>query len=309
MVFKTLQPDQIRAISERAAHDAGLFMVANTVNASSLYQGEHLLKKSGRAETFRQFREYIPGDEISAVDWKSSAKSDKVFVKQRESRVPRRYQFWCEDYKGMYFKSPPRANNTIYSKIEAAWILSIAAAILAVDNGDMISLMDGDTPKRGEKALGDMLHQLCDTFDAPPDISLMDLEPKKTASAFSFLIGDFLAPIQDLSKALESFNTHHVGYNGYLIQVLDRAELTLPYKGRVLFEGYAADNENTRFDIQNIESIRGQYIERMDAHNNAVKNIAMRHGFLYHLHVTDQPIAQSMRIIGQSGFSADARII
>ena len=55
------------------------------------------------------------------------------------------------------------------------------------------------------------------------------------------LAGDFLAPLADIRACLESFALIPVRL--HLVQVLDPAELLLPYEGRVRFIGLEKEGE------------------------------------------------------------------
>ena len=49
--------------------------------------GRHRSPYHGASVEFAQHREYVPGDEIRYVDWKSFARSDRHFVKQFEDET------------------------------------------------------------------------------------------------------------------------------------------------------------------------------------------------------------------------------
>jgi uncharacterized protein (DUF58 family) len=45
------------------------------------YSGQHATPQMGQSVEFRDFRQYIPGDEIGSIDWKIYGRSDKLFIK------------------------------------------------------------------------------------------------------------------------------------------------------------------------------------------------------------------------------------
>lgn len=62
------------------AESAGLsFLPRNAV--SSVLNGRHGSRLRGRGLNFEEMRNYLPGDDIRAIDWKTTAKTGKPFVK------------------------------------------------------------------------------------------------------------------------------------------------------------------------------------------------------------------------------------
>ena len=72
------------------------------------------------------------------------------------------------------------------------------------------------------------------------------------------LIGDFLAPLPEIRAAVSQLSA--IPTTGHMLQVLDPAELDLPYEGRVRFFGVRREGEML---IPRVESVRGAYAERM----------------------------------------------
>ena len=55
-------------------------MVAAERVASTVAQGVHGRRRVGTGEAFWQFRQYQPGDSLHRVDWRQTAKRDRVYV-------------------------------------------------------------------------------------------------------------------------------------------------------------------------------------------------------------------------------------
>jgi len=77
--------------------------------------------------------------------------------------------------------------------------------------------------------------------------------------------------------------------HGHLLQVIDPAEETLPFKGRIRFEGLEGEAPTL---IGRTDTVRGEYAERMTAHQTGLKDLARVFGWSYAVHRTDRP-AQS----------------
>ena len=88
--------------------------------------GVHGRRKAGSGETFWQFRRYTQGDGTNAIDWRQSAKSQHLFVREREWEAVEAVWFWCDTSAGMHFAS----DRNISTKFDRASLLALALASL-----------------------------------------------------------------------------------------------------------------------------------------------------------------------------------
>ena len=73
-------------------------------------------------------------------------------------------------------------------------------------------------------------------------------------------IGDFLAPLDQIDAAVRRYA--EIGVKGYLLQVLDPAEESLPYDGRVRFEGLEGAEP---WLLSRVGAVRGDSLARLAA--------------------------------------------
>src|SRR5579885_3560134 len=52
--------------------------------AITVSQGVHGRRRVGQGETFWQFRQYEPGEPAQRIDWRESARSDRLYVRETE---------------------------------------------------------------------------------------------------------------------------------------------------------------------------------------------------------------------------------
>ena len=64
--------------------------------AQAVIQGVHGRRRAGVGETFWQFRAYDQGDAASRIDWRQSARTDKLFVREREWEAAQSAYIWAE---------------------------------------------------------------------------------------------------------------------------------------------------------------------------------------------------------------------
>ena len=77
----------LASLHDRAESLAGnlpdLMIAADRV-AATVSQGVHGRRRVGQGETFWQFRRYQWGDPVQKIDWRRSAKSDPVYLRETE---------------------------------------------------------------------------------------------------------------------------------------------------------------------------------------------------------------------------------
>src|SRR5512138_1363290 len=70
--------------AEAVASNLPALLVAAERVAATVSQGVHGRRRVGNGEAFWQFRQYHPGDSTKHIDWRQSAKSDRVYVRETE---------------------------------------------------------------------------------------------------------------------------------------------------------------------------------------------------------------------------------
>ena len=98
------------------------------------------------------------------------------------------------------------------------------------------------------------------------------------------LIGDFLAPPEDIAERVRAFAVN--GVHGHLLQVLDPAEETLPFAGRIRFED--PETHDTLL-LGRVESARTEYRALIAAHRESLAAAVGRFGWRLETHRTDRP--------------------
>ena len=260
-----------------AAHLPPLLVAAERV-AAVVAQGVHGRRRVGAGESFWQFRRYQTGDENSRIDWRQSAKSAHVFVRENEWEAAESVWLWCDGSSSMRFAS--RLAHT--EKSERARLLAMALAVLLVRGGEHVALLGPDRrPSTGRSALTRLAIEL--SRDDGPGPSLppgIDLPRYAQIVA----IGDFLAPLDEIEATVKHFAG--LGVRGHLLQVLDPAEETLPFAGRTLFEGLEGEGELL---ARRAETLRRDYTGRLAEHRAAIAQFARAAGWRFGVHHTDQP--------------------
>lgn len=243
--------------------------------AHTVTHGTHGRRRAGPGETFWQFRHFDTNDSASSIDWRRSAASDHLFVREREWEAAHTAWLWVDLSPSMNFRSPLAK----VTKESRAVVLALALTKLLSRAGERVGLLGG-VPfagrHSGRKVAEVLLRQ---TEDA-------SLPPPARLSRFSecLLFSDFLEPVDETVARLQTIAAQ--GVRGHLVQVLDPAEETLPYSGRTEF---AASEGGTRIVAGRAETLRDGYQKRMERHRIDLADAARRLGWSFVVHHTDRP--------------------
>jgi uncharacterized protein (DUF58 family) len=242
--------------------------------ASTVSLGIHGRRKSGMGESFWQFRRFRAEDPSTAVDWRQSAKSQHLFVREREWEVAQSVWFWRDGSPGMNFRSGQTR------KRDRASLLALALATALVRGGERVALLGGGQPPASSRAtlrrMGLALVNDEITASLPPDV------PRSRNAQFVWF-GDFLSPLPAIEANLRRLAK--TGSSGYLVHIVDPAEEDFPYEGRTRFE---APGEDLRETLGRAETVGPAYRARFKAHAETVALLGAKLGWSYLAHRTDR---------------------
>ncbi|MEM1429138.1 MAG: DUF58 domain-containing protein [Pseudomonadota bacterium] len=131
--------------------------------ARSVLNGRHASRLRGRGLNFEELRDYLPSDDVRAIDWKVTARTGHPHVRVFTEERDRPALLVVDQRMSMFFGS--RLNMKSVTAAEAAAL----AAFAILDQGDRIGgLVFGDAhlaeirPKRSRAALHQLLTALAD---------------------------------------------------------------------------------------------------------------------------------------------------
>jgi uncharacterized protein (DUF58 family) len=277
----------LRHHAEETAAALPPLLVAAERIAATVAQGVHGRRRVGQGETFWQFRQYEPGDAAQRIDWRESAKSQRLYVRETEWEAAQSVWLWRDASPSMDYSSASYIPGAEWpTKRERAELILVALASLLVRGGERLSLLgSGIAPMSGRIALSRLVglieHDGPHATAARGGLPTVETLPR---AAQLVLIGDFLADIEATNKAIAGFAASGIG--GHLLQVVDPAEEDLPFDGRVRFE---AVEERGDLVIGRVENIREAYVGRFRQHREGLQAIARAVGWTFSSHRTDRP--------------------
>jgi uncharacterized protein (DUF58 family) len=267
---------------ELAAQLPPLLVEAERV-AITVSQGVHGRRRVGQGETFWQYRQYEPGEPAQRIDWRESARSERLYVRETEWEASESVWIWRDSSPSMDYASSP----SLPTKRSRADLVALALAALLIRGGERVTLLgSGSRPATGTAALNRLA--LVIERAEKPGTSLPAFEPLPRYGQI-VMISDLLSPLEEIDALARRFAS--MGVKGHLLQVLDPVEETLPFEGRVRFEGL--ENEGALL-LSRVETIRSQYEASLQRHRDGLMALTQTMGWSFATHRTDRPTTTAL---------------
>lgn len=270
-----IPPRALAEAQDLAARLPPLLVAAERV-AASLAGGTHGRRRAGPGETFWQYRRAQPGDSAAAIDWRRSARGNGLYLRETEWSATQSFWLWNDTSESMNWRSGP----DLPEKRDRALLLTLALAALLLRLGERVAVLGtSEAPTTGPGSLPRLGQEMASRSDSAIP---QPVRPPRHGEVV--LISDFLMPPEQIAVQVSALATQ--GNGGHLLQVLDPAEETLPYAGRVRFVD--AEDE-TEVLAHRAEDWRDDYAHRLAQHRDALAAIAAAHGWSFATHRTDHP--------------------
>lgn len=249
--------------------------------------GAHRKHRAGQGDDFWQFDKYDPEKhELRDISWRHSAKTDnKLLVRQKEQQVTQAVYIWCDNGPDMQYSHKPGTHPT---KFDEARVLALALTDKLGDSEEHVGYLGGS---RGiSRRLDSMVNSLEELTEQDPDAWLkLGLEGRTPLShSGAIIISDFTADLDVIAEKLTWLAERKI--QGHLLQVLDPAEINLPFEGRKEF--YSASGAS--YELQSPEQLRRVYYDRLQARQKELADLAEAAGWTFSCHVTGQDRAKAL---------------
>ncbi len=275
--------------------------------AATVAQGVHGRRRAGMGDSFWQYRQAIPGEPAGRIDWRQSARSSRAYVRETEWEAAQSVLLWHDASPSMHWRSEA----SLPLKVERAELLLLALASLLLRGGEHVRLLaarDAGGWASGSAGLSRIAAGLARPTD-PAASSLAGLpapDIELPRHAHLVLLGDMLAEPAALEPWFGRLAAVPAGCT--VLQVLDPAELSLPYAGRVRFEGLEGEPPLLASHAQ---ALAAAYAAAMQAHQQRLAALCTRAGCRLVQHRTDQAPQAALLALYQSlhqGAAAAARV-
>lgn len=203
----------------------------------STFSGDFTAAFKGAGLEFAQLRSYSMGDDVRAIDWKSSAKMNKLMVKEFIQEKERTILIYLDATQSMYASSQEEL------KAECAAQCAAIFALIGASTGDRVGLVV-DTekgiyvllPRKGRAHVGSIVDMcISSAFEKysifyPRDIKTVVAQfiTSRYKNALFFLISDWIKKEDELSSLLGIVGSH---FETIAVRVSDPLEVRMPDVG------------------------------------------------------------------------------
>ncbi len=208
--------------------------------------GLHRSPYKGFSVEFAEYRQYLPGDDLSTLDWKIYARSDRHYVKKFEEETNLECHVLLDVSASMAYRG-----SAPMSKLEYGSVLAASLAFLMHRQRDatgLIAFDDRITFRLPAGSRGGHLHALL--------LALERLQPGRRSGAarplrqlaealvkrsLVVVISDLLEDSEPVIKGLRHLRAR--GSEVIVFQLLDPHELTFPFQGPSRFRDVESEEE------------------------------------------------------------------
>ncbi|TXM87889.1 DUF58 domain-containing protein, partial [Methylobacterium sp. WL122] len=244
--------------------------------------GLHGRRRAGPGESFWQFRPFVNGEAAARIDWRRSARDDRLYVREREWEAAHNIWIWIDRSASMGFAS----DLAQAAKVERALVLGLALADAFVDGGERVGLL-GLTRATASRKIVEAMAQ---AIVADAAGLTQDLPPRAAPARFDevILISDFLTPLDRVASAVQEIAGR--GSRGHLVAVADPIEETFPFSGQAVLHDLES---GLSLDVGDAGAWGDAYRTRIQAHRAGLSEIARGVGWTLTLHRTDRPASEA----------------
>ncbi len=262
--------------------------------AATVIHGLHGRRRAGTGENFWQFRRFMSGEPAARVDWRRSARDDHLYVREREWEAAHTVWIWPDRSPSMVFASPL----VWETKLDRALVVAFALAEVLVEGGERVGIPGMMRPT----AIRNIIEKMAETIVHDPT-ERASLPPSFAPSPQSevVVLSDLWSPIAEVRNTIAQLSAN--GAHGHVVQVVDPAEETFPFSGRVEF--FDPEDGHT-ITVGRAEAWREDYQKRLEQHRAEIRAETDRLGWSFIIHRTDRPASDLLlKLHAQMGAGPD----
>jgi uncharacterized protein (DUF58 family) len=262
-------PRDVRFLDPAVIARLGTMELKARTVVEGFLSGLHRSPYKGFSVEFAEYRQYLPGDDLSALDWKVYARSDRHYIKKFEEESNLECHLLLDVSGSMSYKA-----GAGMSKIEYASVLAAALAFLMHRQRDacgLIAFDEGIALRVPASARRGQLHSLLLGLERltpgrRSDVArpLKQLAEALVRRSMVILISDLLDEPEPIIKGLQYLRVR--GSDVLVFQIRHPDELTFPFHGSARFT-----------DIESAETVTADPSGIRDAYLNELKRLQSRY--------------------------------
>lgn len=266
---------------------------------SSIYVGGRRSICHGRGIEAFDHREYYPGDDFRAVDWKLYGRTEKLYIRRFEEERNLTLHILVDASASMDFST----GNV--RKFDYAGGIAAGFAYIATRRYEKFgTTLYADNIKEILQARKGKTHffRMVDLLNKTSLGGMTNLESCVNqytrmikSKSFIILLSDFLEPIESLRNGI--YRIAKYSRDAILVQVLDPGEIDIKFNEDINFE----DMETTKFERAYISpDFRTGYKRRLQEHMLNIRKVCNSAGIEFFSFSTDTPIFDAFLNIVES---------
>jgi uncharacterized protein (DUF58 family) len=248
--------------------------------AATVIHGLHGRKRAGPGENFWQYRRFLSGEPARRVDWRRSARDEHLYVREQEWEAAHTVWLWPDRSPSMVFKS----HLALEPKLDRCLVVAFALAEVLVQAGERVGVPGLMRPTGSRNVLDKLANAIVHDVTERPSLPPM-FAPSSLAEIV--VVSDFWSPLAELRKMFAQLSS--TGAHGHTVQIVDPAEETFPYSGRVEFIEPEGGGSIT---AGRAETWRAEYEARVARHRAEIRAETDRLGWSFIIHRTDRPASE-----------------
>jgi uncharacterized protein (DUF58 family) len=224
--------------------------------------GLHRSPFKGFSVEFAEYRQYIPGDDLSTIDWKVYARSDRYFVKKFEEETNLDCHLLLDVSGSMGYGSHHGMSKFEYGACLAASLGYLmnrqrdAVGLTAFDE-NIVTMVPASSRPGHLRSLLVALERLRTAHQTNVAKPLHQLADTLTKRGLVVLISDLLDNPEEIIRGLKHFQFR--GIDVIVFHVLDADELDFPFEHASRFEDLETAEEITAVP----RAVREHYLKQM----------------------------------------------
>ena len=248
--------------------------------AATVIHGLHGRRRAGPGENFWQYRRFVSGEPAARVDWRRSARDDHLYVREQEWEAAHTVWIWPDRSPSMNFASPLVRDTKLYRTL----VIALALSEVLVEGGERVGIPGLMRPTGSRNVIDRIaqaiVHDPAERASLPPNFAASPLSEV-------VLLSDLWSEIGEVRRTMTQLSGN--GARGHVVQIVDPAEETFPYWGRVEF---VEPEGGGRITAGRAEMWRTDYTARVARHRTEIRSETDRLGWSFTIHRTDRPASE-----------------
>ena len=266
--------------SERISNLLPSLLSHSSILLKNIYAGLHSTRFAGKGENFWQFKEYTLGESVVNIDWRKSASSKKILIKENEKELSKTIYLYFDRSLSMNYKS----KGVLYSKFFFSALFTLTLCKLFSNNKEKVFIFNSDNKPINCSA---NINNFDKSFLSNKNKHSFPIINHFKDNSLCIFFSDFLFEIREFENLLIKFKKK--GILGHIIQVLDPLELNLKLHSTALLNDLET-NETLLFNKD--KDIENQYNIKIKELEQSLRNIASNSNWKYYKYSTDKNISK-----------------